>query len=502
LNITENKIILIVDNPSRDLPSMVLVANCLTKNGHQCFLVPSNLRDSEVFRIFPDFVLVNHIKSINNNFIKNLFHLGIKIGVLDTEGGVFSPIKSNKRKNIEKWGPRTADDDKYEEYLLSLTNKKEYLEKVSVYFSWNEPFANWLITKGIFREDQVVLSGIPRADFFHENYKEISQKINGSKLLNKKRYVLINSSFCLSNPKFNDPLTELNHLIQEHDYPEDYAQKLFDAQKFSIDKFFILGIELAKDFPETNFVYRPHPFENEEYYQNKFNGHLPENLSINSTGTVDNWLNDCLSLIHFGSSTAIEATVLGKSVYLAGWLPRGIDIPLVEKYSKECADYNELKKNIEQDIKRGNVEKLNSSIIREEIIKELFYKIDGKSHERVADGIINYLNGNNDTSIDVREARAVITNYIEKCRPGSKLNILRKLLVKLPPKFFFIFDLMGEKNEWDRSKKAFTLSELNRMIRIINHNTSNNYLFQKVTNYSDYISPNRFPRAFKLVTNI
>ena len=91
-----------MDNPNRDLPGLVLVANKLVKNGCQCYLVPSNLRDSEVFRLNPDFVLVNHIRSINDDFVSHLFQLNIKVGVLDTEGGVFAPIKSKDRKNIER----------------------------------------------------------------------------------------------------------------------------------------------------------------------------------------------------------------------------------------------------------------------------------------------------------------------------------------------------------------------------------------------------------------
>jgi len=75
------KIALIVDNPKRDLSGMALLAYRLCQMGATCFLVPFNLRDTELWALAPDFVLLNYLRVNNQELAKRMIQAGIKVGV-------------------------------------------------------------------------------------------------------------------------------------------------------------------------------------------------------------------------------------------------------------------------------------------------------------------------------------------------------------------------------------------------------------------------------------
>ena len=80
------RICIIVDNPLRDLDGLVLVAWHLAKMNFHVYLVPMYAQISDVKAISPDFILANYVRANNVDTLKRFKALGIKIGVLDTEG--------------------------------------------------------------------------------------------------------------------------------------------------------------------------------------------------------------------------------------------------------------------------------------------------------------------------------------------------------------------------------------------------------------------------------
>jgi hypothetical protein len=61
------RIALVVDNPMRDLPGLVLVASELAKRNTIPVLVPFNLCPKELYFLAPDFVLLNYLRATNVN---------------------------------------------------------------------------------------------------------------------------------------------------------------------------------------------------------------------------------------------------------------------------------------------------------------------------------------------------------------------------------------------------------------------------------------------------
>ena len=68
---------------------------------------------------------------------------------------------------------------------------------------------------------------------------------------------------------------------------------------------------LANKFPELNFIYRPHPSEDHDYYKVIFKG--VKNINVEHDGNVIPWILACKLLLHDGCTTAIEATLAGKT---------------------------------------------------------------------------------------------------------------------------------------------------------------------------------------------
>ena len=77
-------------HPQRDLPGLVLTAFALCQRGIVCHLVPLNLQDRELPALAPDLVLLNYLRPGNEAVTRALLAAGVRIGLLDTEGAVWS----------------------------------------------------------------------------------------------------------------------------------------------------------------------------------------------------------------------------------------------------------------------------------------------------------------------------------------------------------------------------------------------------------------------------
>ena len=98
---------------------------------------------------------------------------------------------------------------------------------------------------------------------------------------------------------------------------------------------------LSNTFPEYNFVVRPHPSENINYWTTNVGTH--NNVSVINDGNVINWIMASNGLISNGCATSIESTILGKPTI--GYYPikdKIIDDPLPKTVSDIAANKNQL----------------------------------------------------------------------------------------------------------------------------------------------------------------
>ena len=363
------KVVLVVDNPTRDLHGIIILALYLSNHNIKCYLVSMNElynnKGEEIWRICPDFVLLNYMRVNNQWLIKRLVEAQIIIGVLDTEGGVLVNLESYK--------------DTFMTNLVLARN-------ISVYFSWGRILGSYLVNEGLISEKQLAVTGSPRFDFYSTPYSEITKFDKTNFFNNDNPIILINSNFPIANPQFQTPEEEKSMLLNVFSMnPSDVDQMIGNQQK-ALDEFLKVSLELAGDYPEINFIFRPHPFENEKIYRSKFLN--KPNIHISKEGQVLNQIAKSVLILHRSCSTAIEAQLIGKPAFSLKWVPCFKEQPLSEAVSIGCGNYQELKSNIDSVLNDTFVLPLEIHAQLEKIGKDWFSGFDGNAHSRVGNVIV------------------------------------------------------------------------------------------------------------------
>lgn len=350
------KVALVVDNPLRDLDGLVLLAWQLARQGVEAWLVPMYDQSFDVRAIGADFVLLNYIRPNNIDHFYAYKAEGIKVGVLDTEG-------------IAGRSP---------EEFAGFVGKTGGAKFADLYCVWGPSQLNALQSANVSSVDKLVLTGCPRYDYCAEPWKKALVRPNVA-----SDYVLINTNFALTNPKFSTGTdTELQTMLKVG-FASDVASQFVKDAKVAHEGMIELVQNLVDQFPNEHFVLRPHPFENKEPYLNiKHNG----NFEIRQEATSVEWLNYCKALIHLNCSTALEARMLGKVALSPGWLDtETIRIPgpfSVSSHAETLEQFVDLFREVVDP-------QFSSKQLPDSYIDNLYFRVDGNSAKRVAEAIVN-----------------------------------------------------------------------------------------------------------------
>jgi len=319
------KILIIVDNPQRDLAGCTYLAEELVKNNFVVFLTPM-YNFHEVFLINPDLVILNHarkekVHSSGIDLIIRYCNLSnIKIVIIDSEGGLFKNSFINKyKKFINESG------DKIDKYFLWGSNKISLVSKKNI--------------------NKYVVSGNPRFDlFFLKNYNN-----KFLKEFNKKNYILVNTSFPRLNPIEGDK-------IGRKDFDKYKKSRLYYNHKFYFDKL----LKFMKFFSELNknisFIIRPHPFESLETYRKEFLNY--SNIEILNKGDIYFYLKKCKFVINHNCQTSLEAILANKNcINFSNYaLTKGLKI--LDKISIRVKNEDQLKNVINKFLVNNKVDDL------------------------------------------------------------------------------------------------------------------------------------------------
>ncbi|QDK43245.1 hypothetical protein DOM21_17635 [Bacteriovorax stolpii] len=351
------KILIVLDNPKRDLDSVCLVAAELKKHHDVAISFMSNLKFA-IFHYNPDHVILNYLRVSNEKVAQLLLDLKIEYSVLDTEGGLFARLSNGETS-----------------FTKTLVKNDLITKHLKYYFCWGENIFNYLKEVQVYPTEGVLLTGTPRTDIYY--YLRNTQK----NLVGKRPYVLVNTSFPLINPKYSTPEKEIEMLVSKFNYTNEYINERVSFVKKVQSDYIALTIFLAEKFPELDFIFRPHPFENEAYYYSYFSKY--SNIKVICEGTVANWINESILLIHFECSTAIEAALLGK-VSLS--LSKYKDVfPLIETYPYTifCDSFDDIASAILK-------EKACESVLSRDLdFADIYYKVDGKAYSRIAKAFLD-----------------------------------------------------------------------------------------------------------------
>ncbi|HET9961980.1 MAG TPA: hypothetical protein VFQ34_06570, partial [Nitrospiraceae bacterium] len=143
---------LVLDNPGRDLFGLGLLGAQLALRGIRVVLVPMYDQQQHVTKELPDYVLLNYARKANAPAIRLYRTLGIRTGVLDTEGGV---LRCEYRE------------------LLNIVRDAGVKEMIDDYFLWGpRQYAAFQKDLGS-PSTSLQLTGCPRFDLYHDDWHSL-----------------------------------------------------------------------------------------------------------------------------------------------------------------------------------------------------------------------------------------------------------------------------------------------------------------------------------------
>jgi len=207
----------------------------------------------------------------------------------------------------------------------------------------------------------------------------------------------------------------------------EYAEGLRDHKQAIFEHFKELIPELAKAFPETNIVVRPHPTESHEVYNNIASQY--ERVHVTNDGNVVPWLMATQSVIHNGCTTGVEAYMMGvPAISYRAVVNDDYDYGfyiLPNKLSHQCFDFEQLK-NLLKRILNGEIGAADGDE-RQTLIKNYLAAQEGPlACERMID-VIEMITQKLDSADQISQK-----NRLERWAVTRGLHLAKRIKSSLP----------------------------------------------------------------------
>ena len=194
--------------------------------------------------------------------------------------------------------------------------KLPVLEKV---FFWGERQKN--VFNNHEKKSKFLLTGSPRFDLARPEYEYLDTELVSELKKKYKDFVLISGRFAPVNMVPDDPNFLGKRMYEIHvesgelntSSKEGILNVMFkDWEKTSIEfsRFVSSVAKLAIEFPEMNFVFRPHPAERSSFYKEPFS-HF-DNVFVDKSYDVRPFIRASKAIIHCECTTGIEAEISKK----------------------------------------------------------------------------------------------------------------------------------------------------------------------------------------------
>lgn len=353
------RVAILLDNPKRDGRGVALLVYELYKRGMSPYVTPMYQQGMDLPLIAPDWVIVNYARLNNKPLLQAYRGLGVKIAVMDTEGGILS---ENGLDSPENWA-RT-----FKENGLS--------DCVDHYFFWGARVRAAFAQYSGISPDRLTVTGCPRYDLCAPKWRRLlTSRYEG--------YILINTNFSAVNPAFTDSDASEMEIFKRLGWERDYVSALFGELRVVFPRYLDTIAGLATRHPERRFLVRPHPFENSEIYRRHFKD--LSNLVVDGEGDVLNVIAHSDCVLHLNCGTAVETVLLGKIPVSLEFLNTPVmraHAPLPSQLSCSATSSEDLDRLICDNVFRSTRFDAASARAR---IEPWFYSIDGGASARVAD---------------------------------------------------------------------------------------------------------------------
>ena len=432
----------ILDNPQRDLGGLVLTAMQLCEQGVTCHLVPATLRAREIFALAPDLVVMFHFRRGFEALVTRLMEARIRVGVLDTEGGVWPDLQIYTELQIAERPLRDA---------------------VRFFCSWGPRLGDHLVSSGLFQADQVVVTGCPRFDFYHERWRA-SVPTPGVAADGRPR-ILVNANYSEANPRFWPVEVVARQLRESWGWTEERVSLVLDRQRAMLQETLTLVRRLADDVPDATIVLRPHPFESVDVYRREL-GALP-GVSVEDAGTAQQQIVRAHATIQRTSTTAMESVLAGVPALMPAWFPVAAPMPMVDAVSEPCEQYPVLLDRVREVLAGSYTPDAALTGRIHSVVGDWFSTIDGAAHSRVADTVLAHLPAHRE--VDVRACQRVLHGLSDGHPWRSRVPRLVRRQLALPPEYSFRRLRAEPPKAWLASEQRFTVIDVSAMADQVSH---------------------------------
>ncbi|HUP93649.1 MAG TPA: surface carbohydrate biosynthesis protein [Burkholderiales bacterium] len=358
------KVALVVDSPKRDLSGLVLVAHELAKLGAEAYLVPMYLQGYDVPLIAPDAVLVNYARPANQALLAGYRSLGIRVVVMDTEGGVLSETGVDSPANWARFIRERGLNANVDRYLF-----------------WGGRVREAFADTGVLHPDRLEVTGCPRYDFCRAPWRALLD-------YPERGFVLVNTNFSAINPQFTRSADDEIEVFTRTGWSRDYTFALFEELHAVFPRYLDAIAGIAKRNTQRRILVRPHPFEDADLYRRRYAEFA--NVTVDAAGSVLNVLNAADCMVHLNCGSAVETVLLGKTPISLEYLNSDrmrSHASLPSSISCHARDEADLDRLIDSPAERE--QRWDGSSLRERYIKPWFHTIDGCASARTAAAIVD-----------------------------------------------------------------------------------------------------------------
>ena len=371
----QKKIAIFVDHKIRDLAGMVYLKLLLEEYGYEVLV--TYIANFDIIGLFrPNLVVIPQSRA----FITGKWMLDIakKINCLvvsiPTEGVI-------------------ANDDVGMLFGGKLSN---LTDPVNINFLWGKGMENALKMAGSACLEKTIVVGNPRFDFYVAPLSSLflskTDFCNKYKMDVARPIVLWATGYPYTHRDRNEIVKDLkttytDKLIDVDTFIEDINM----SQKLTLEAF----IRFASANKNINFIIKPHPFERideNNIYLKCIQKEGVDNVFIINEEHISNVLNSADLLLHTRSTTSTEAWFLKKPTISLEFVPT----ELGEHHKSLIAggdiatNYEELESKALHYLHGGEIPE-SMMEAREKYIFKWFYKIDGKSTQRIANVLNEFL---------------------------------------------------------------------------------------------------------------
>jgi len=349
------KIFVIIDQPERDLTSLMFIfSNLLKLDKYRIiFFSKDNLQKLELDYFKNSILICNYFRKSIFHYLSYLFYFKkTEIIIYDTEG--------------------VGGKDGFA-LLPQISKLKKYLNIVNEYWLWGINIEKKL--KKNFKFKNFYSIGCPRLD---PSYLNLFKSNNKNLFHNKKKNILITTNFPTLNPKYSKGVKhEFNEVKKlNHNPGKKFIQELEDQKNLFV-KYLKKLLEL---FKSEKFILRPHPFENLDFWISEFKSY--KNVVIKNNIDIISELKNSKILIHRNDTSAIEAKFLNIKSLSINWILKNNDFKIPIFVSKRSRNFDEFKKNMILLLKnknyRSNIKKIQNFYInpkKRNTIKNVIHQI-------------------------------------------------------------------------------------------------------------------------------